>query len=113
MKTPSSSETSFGNGNTPCFTLIEGTRTNSAKPPGSKFVVRKVSHTVSWPARQYRHVPQGTGWETNTRSPTLRESTPAPTSTTSPAISWSRVTGAFGLRHHSIQLVPQYPVHGT
>src|SRR5439155_21272544 len=112
-KTPSSSEIPFGNANTPCFTLTAGTRTNSANPPGSKFVVRSVSHTVSWPARQYRHWPHGTWWDTNTRSPTLTRSTPAPTSTTSAAISWPRTSGAFGLRYHSITSEPQIPLERT
>src|SRR2546428_11795538 len=102
MKTPSSSETVFGNGNTPCFTLIEGTRTNSAKPPGSKFVVRRVSHTVSWPARQYRQVSHGTGLDTKTRAPTFTVSTPAPTWATFAAISWARPSGGLRLPVHSL-----------
>ena len=48
----SSKETPSGNRKTPRSTFIAGSRTNSAKPPGSKLVVRSVSQTVSCPVRQ-------------------------------------------------------------
>jgi len=45
------------------------------------------------PARQYSHSPHGMAAMTCTRSPGAQPSTPAPTSTTSPAISWPMTRG--------------------
>ena len=45
---------------TPRSVWSAGTRTYSAKPPGSTLVVCSVSHAVSNPPRQWRHVLHGT-----------------------------------------------------
>ena len=52
----------------------------------------------------------GTWWETTTRSPTRRSSTPSPTATTSPATSWPSTIGALGTRYHSSTSEPQMPL---
>ena len=76
MNEPSSNESSSGSGSVPSSTLMRGTRTYSAKPPGWKWVWRRVSQTEGWPCRQYRHSPQGTWWVTKTRSPTRKRVDP-------------------------------------
>ena len=113
MNEPSSKESSSGRGSVPSSTLMRGTRTYSAKPPGWKWVWRRVSHTEGWPCRQYRHSPQGTWWVTKTRSPARKRSTPSPTASTSPATSWPRTSGAERARYHSMTSLPQIPLART
>ena len=86
-KVPSSNETSSGSRSTPRSVCSAGTRTYSAKPPGSKFVVCSVAQAVWCPPRQAGQVLHGTWWVTATRSPTRQAVTPAPTSATVPATS--------------------------
>src|SRR5208337_1336769 len=79
--------------------IVEGTRcafstgatVNSAKAPESV-----VGEEQRWkrPARHGPHRPQWPNGSSATRSPTLKLVTCAPTSTTSPAGSWPRMTGS-------------------
>ena len=108
-KVPSSNDTSSGSRSTPRSVCSAGTRTYSAKPPGSKFVVCSVAQAVWCPPRQAGQVLQGTWWVTATRSPTRQAVTPAPTSATVPATSWPRTSGAFLIRYHSSTSEPQTP----
>ena len=94
-------------------TRSAGTRTCSAKPPGSSPVALKRSHSVSWPRRQRRHSPHGAWWCTTTRSPTATPSTSAPTAVTSPASSWPRTVGTLRATHVSRTSEPHTPHAST
>src|ERR1700722_7718540 len=67
-----------------------GATVNSANAPES---VVGVAQRWKRPARQGPHRPQWPNGSSATRSPTLKSVTRAPTSTTSPAGSWPRITG--------------------
>ncbi len=75
-------------------TLVAGTATRSAYPPSRSMPMLTVfGHSCRRPARHDRHRPHTMCPSTLTRSPTSTVSTPLPSSTTRPAISWPSTTG--------------------
>ena len=74
--------------------LPAGTATNSAKAPSRSTPMLEVRmHMCRRPARQLRQMPHTTWPSALTRSPILTDSTPAPSSTTTPENSCPGISG--------------------